>query len=99
MIKKIYTPKRTVCKVTFKLPKEIAVNKVALVGDFNDWNPNANELNKTNYAWQTTLRLKPGTETKFRYFIDDQSWANDDTADGTVKNEFGTEDSVLKLGS
>lgn len=98
MIEKAFTPKRSVCKVTFKLPKEMADEKVAVVGDFNDWDRNANQLKKTEDAWETTLRFKPETELKFRYFIDGEKWINDDTADGSIGNIYGSEDSILKLG-
>ncbi|MEX0685876.1 MAG: isoamylase early set domain-containing protein [Balneolales bacterium] len=98
MIEKVFTPKRTICKVTFKLPEHMASNKVALVGDFNEWDPTKNLLKKSGDTWQTTLRLNPDTEYKFRYFIDDHKWANDDTADGSIANTFGTEDSILNVG-
>ncbi|MEX0771596.1 MAG: isoamylase early set domain-containing protein [Balneolales bacterium] len=76
----------------------MANEKVAVVGDFNNWDLNANQLKITKGAWQTTLRFKPETEVKFRYFIDDEKWSNDDTADGSVGNIYGTEDSIIKLG-
>ncbi len=97
MIEKKFTPKRTVCKVTFKVPEEKAQKDVALVGDFNGWNKNADKLEKKEDGWQTTLRLKPKSEVRFRYFIDNERWENDDHADDFVPNEFGTEDSVLRV--
>ncbi|MEX2641593.1 MAG: isoamylase early set domain-containing protein [Balneolales bacterium] len=98
MIEKAFTPKRSVCKVTFKLPNEMAQRKVAIVGNFNNWDPSVNHLEKKSDAWQTTLRFKPDTEILFRYFIDDQKWVNEDMADGSVGNVYGSEDSILKLG-
>ena len=98
MIEKVFTPKRTVCKVTFKVPQDWASDEVSLVGDFNNWDPEANKLEFKKDTWQTTVRLKPQTQTKFRYFIDGGKWANDDKADGYVPNEFGTEDYVLIIG-
>lgn len=98
MIEKAFTPKRSVCKVTFKLPKEAAEKKVAVVGDFNNWNPHTNQLERRNDSWQITLRFKPESEVKFRYFIDDEKWVNDDSADGAIGNIYGTEDSLLKVG-
>ena len=95
MISKQFTPKRTVCKVTFKVPADWATNEVALVGDFNDWDAKANLLEKKNGSWETTLRVSPESEYKFRYFIDGEKWVNDDSADAYAANEFGTEDSVL----
>ena len=97
MISKDYTPKRTVCKVTFSLPADMAASSVALVGDFNNWDTNANKLELKNDQWHTTVRMNPGTEARFRYFIDGQTWANDEQADSFVANEFGTEDSVVKI--
>jgi 1,4-alpha-glucan branching enzyme len=97
MITKDFTPKRTVCKVTFALPADKATNSVSLVGDFNNWDTNANKLELKNDQWLTTIRMTPGSEYRFRYFIDEQTWENDDQADGFVANDFGTEDSLIKV--
>ncbi len=97
MISKDYTPKRTVCKVTFSLPSGKAENSVSLVGDFNEWDTNSNKLELKGDQWQTTVRMTPGSETRFRYFIDGHSWENDEQADSFVANDFGTEDSVVKI--
>ncbi len=98
MITKEFTPKRTICKITFQVPAEWAENEIAVVGDFNDWDPTANKLARKNGNWETTIRLKPETDAKFRYFIDGSRWENDDQADGYEANEYGTEDSLLKVG-
>lgn len=98
MINKTFTPKRTVCKVTFKIPAEWAQDSVSLVGDFNKWDTSANKLERKNGYWETTVRMKPESETKFRYFLDDDRWANDDAADSYIENSFGSEDSLVKIG-
>jgi 1,4-alpha-glucan branching enzyme len=98
MISKEFTPKRTVCKVTLALPAEWADKEIAVVGDFNDWDTGSEKLEKKKDKWTTTLRLKPETEYKFKYYIDGERWANDDSADKYVANEFGTEDSVVAIG-
>lgn len=97
MITKDYTPKRTVCKVTFALPAYKAASSVSLVGDFNDWNRNANKLELKNDHWSTTIRMTPGDEYRFRYFIDELTWDNDDQANGYVTNNFGSQDSIVKV--
>lgn len=97
MITKEYTPKKTVCKVTFTLPADSAAEGVSLVGDFNNWDPAANKLDLKNGNWQTTIRLTPGSETRFRYFADGANWINDDAADEYVANSFGSDDSVVKV--
>ena len=95
MIKKQFTPKKTVCKVTFTVASEKASESVALLGDFNNWDPKADHLKMKNGAWETTIRLNANEEFKFRYLIDGSTWENDESADAYVGNEFGTEDSVV----
>jgi hypothetical protein len=43
-IKKEYSKDKSVCKVTFSLPREVAMqfDEIAIVGDFNNWDPKAN---------------------------------------------------------
>jgi len=98
MISKEFTPKRTVCKVTLTLPEEWANKEVVVAGSFNDWDTSSDKLEKKNGKWTTTLRLKPENEYRFKYLIDGEKWENDDAADLYVPNEFGSEDSVIKIG-
>ncbi len=98
MIKKAFTPKRTICKVTFSVSADLADKEIALVGDFNDWDKSEDKLAKKNGKWEITKRLKPETEYRFKYLVDGEEWKNDDSADAQVANEFGTEDSVVKVG-
>lgn len=99
MIEKKFTPKRTICKVTFRLPADIASEEVILAGDFNDWSTKSNKLEKKGDHWETTLRLAPSTEYRFRYLLDGERWANDEGADGYAPNPFGSEDCILKIES
>lgn len=98
MIKKEFTPKRTVCKVTLTVPGDWAEKEIAVAGDFNNWDTKAEMMEKNKNGWTTTLRLKPENEYTFKYFIDGERWVNDDAADKYVSNEFGTEDSVVVIG-
>jgi 1,4-alpha-glucan branching enzyme len=98
MVTKEFTPKRTICKVTLSVPAEWANKKVAVAGDFNNWDTKADKLKKKKDSWETTLRLKPENEYKFKYYIDGERWENDAAADKYVPNEFGTEDSVIVVG-
>ena len=98
MLEKKFTPKRTVCKVTFSVPSEIVEKEVALVGDFNDWDSTSLKLKKKNGVYSTELRLKPDTRYKFKYLIDGKKWENDYKADAYVPNEYGSEDSVVAIG-
>ena len=99
MIEKKFTPKRTICKVTFRVPEDWANREVSVVGDFNEWDTEANKLELQNGFWVTTLRLTPQAEYRFRYLLDGERWANDDSADGYASNPYGTEDSLLVISS
>ncbi len=98
MLKKNFTPKRTVCKVTFSVPSEIVNEEVVLAGDFNNWDTETTKLTRKNGEYVAELRLKPESEYKFKYLIDGEKWENDFEADAYVPNEFGTEDSVVVVG-
>lgn len=93
-----YTPKRTVCKVTFQIPAEWAEKKAAVVGDFNDWDSEEHEMEKNDGHWEVTARLKPETKYTFKYLLDGERWENEEDADSFVPNDFGTNDSVLVTG-
>jgi hypothetical protein len=45
--------------------------------------------------FQARLGLRTGEATQFRYLVDGTWWINDDTADGYIPNDFGTENSVV----
>ena len=91
MLAKNYTPKRTICKVTFTMPADVVSEKVSLAGEFNDWDPSDHQL-------EIELRLKPESTYRFKYLIDDQVWENDYAADEYIPNDLGTEDSVVVIG-
>lgn len=84
--------------MTFSFPAEMAENEVALAGDFNDWDTTSLKMERKNGSYQTTVRLKPETNYKFKYLVDGSRWENDHNADAYEPNEFGTDDSVLSIG-
>ena len=92
---------KQVCKVTFRLPRELAngASRVALVGDFNDWNPGSLPLEKLKSGeFKVTIDLESGREYQFRYLIDGETWQNDDGADRYVPSGFaGAENSVVAV--
>ena len=97
-ITKNYLKTKPVCKVTFTIP-EAEAEKVAVVGDFNNWKPAKKyELKKLkNGNFKGTIDLEKGTSYQFRYLVDG-AYKNDEQADSYAFNEFaGTENSVLEL--
>jgi hypothetical protein len=71
-----------------------AAHSVALIGDFNHWDPSATPLSKTaNGAWATTLKLKPA-RYEYAFLVDGKHWATDKAARST-RDQFLEEISVI----
>ena len=98
MIEKKYLKTKPVCKVKFSLSADsvASAKKVAVVGDFNNWDSTAHPLRKQKSGvYATTLDLSPERDYQFRYVLDDEIWLNDDAADGIVSSPIGTEGNSL----
>lgn len=97
-IKKEYAERGTTCMVTFRLPKDAApgARKVAIVGDFNDWDQESKLMEKRESGdFSITVELKTGREYRFRYLIDGVRWENDWYADKYMSGPYGCDDSVV----
>ncbi len=97
---KAYPKKGNTCKVTFELPADATtgVKKVALAGDFNNWDANANVLARNKDGlFSTTVILEQGHEYQFRYFMDDSRWENDWAADKYLPSSFGNCDNSVVI--
>ena len=98
MIKKAYTKTRRSCRVTFNLPPEVNVGTVSLCGDFNAWSPADHYMKRRKDGrLSTTISLQAGRAYQFKYLLDGQRWENDPAADGYVPNDYGSEDSLVKV--
>jgi 1,4-alpha-glucan branching enzyme len=87
-------------RVTFRLPAAAVANarKVTLVGEFNNWDPEATPLSRLETGdFAVTIQLDRGKEYRFRYLIDGERWENDWSADKYVKGPFGSDDSVVAV--
>jgi 1,4-alpha-glucan branching enzyme len=97
-IKKEYLEGGKLCKVTFRLPRVAArgAKNVCIVGDFNDWNTDANPMKKLkNGDYEISLKFEPEKQYQFRYLIDDSKWENDWNADRYVKSPLGDSDNSV----
>lgn len=99
---KQYLKSKPICKVTFSLPAEAVAesSEVALLGDFNEWNPTTATLLKKQKdgSYKATLELEPGKEYQFRYLLDGTKWENDWAADKYVAADGSSdENSVVVL--
>ena len=95
MIKKKFFKTVDECEVTFEYTNESATD-VALVGDYNGWEPVAmTRAKKVDSPFKAKVRLPKNGEYQFRYFVDGSYWANDESADAYWPNEFGDTNSVV----
>ncbi len=97
-MKKTYTKDKKSVKVTFELPPAVVAESVAVCGEFNNWDPTEHMLKKRKDGrYSITVALKPGHSYRYRYLLDGERWENDWAADAYVQNEFGAEDSVVRV--
>lgn len=100
-LKKQYLKSKPVCKVTFTLDKKLAsdANKVALLGDFNEWkDKKSNHMRKLkDGSFTRTMDLEVGRVYQFRYYVNGETWLNDPKADGYALTEYGTENCLVEV--
>jgi 1,4-alpha-glucan branching enzyme len=96
-IKKQFVKSKPVCKVTFSIEAKEAA-QVAVVGDFNNWNPEEGALSKLkNGTFKGVFDLNKDAAYEFKYLVDGE-YVNESEADSFKWNEFaGTENSVLEV--
>lgn len=98
MLKKNYTKTGTTCRVTFKLPAAVKAESAAIAGDFNNWDPARTPMKKLkDGSFSATVSLPAGQSYRFRYLLDGERWENDWEADTYMANQYGSEDSVVKI--
>jgi len=97
VLTKTWNPSSRRFDVTFDLPADLAIEEVAVVGDFNDWDEAADPMTKDGGRWSATIALAPGRSYRFRYHLGGDRWENDWTADDYVGNDFGGADSVVTV--
>jgi 1,4-alpha-glucan branching enzyme len=83
--------------VTFHLPAVSAASVVAVVGDFNNWDPEEHLMSRSDAGYAITITVSVGRRYRFRYLLDRTEWQNDWQADDYVPNRYGGDDSVLDL--
>ncbi|MEM8962137.1 MAG: isoamylase early set domain-containing protein [Acidobacteriota bacterium] len=98
MLKKSYSKTGRSCRVTFKVPPPVEADQVALVGEFNEWEPEAHRLKKRkDGSFSLTVSLDSGRDYRFRYLVDGEVWTNDDEPDKFVPNRYGSADGVVAV--
>lgn len=76
------------------------ISSVAVVGDFNDWNPNKHLLQDENNdgIWTASLRLEPG-RYEYMFILDGQKWVPDPEAYRYVRDGFGNKNAVIEINN
>ena len=83
--------------VTFSHHIDGGNGSVSVVGDFNDWSPDAHQMTVNGSERTCEIALKAGRSYRFRYLVNGERWENDWKADRYATNDFGGEDSVVDL--
>jgi hypothetical protein len=73
-------------------------SRVAVVGDFNNWDPAATPLRPAGDGdtWVVELRLKPG-RYHYTFLIDGRRWEGDPSEPRAPESDFGAPVSVLTV--
>ena len=73
---------------------------VAIAGDFNGWNPQANTLEDPDGdgIWTATLDLEPG-RYEYMFVLDGEEWFPDPNALRYVKDGFGNKNAILEINN
>lgn len=73
--------------------------QVTLVGDFNDWRPEATPMSAdaARGLWTVEVPLAPGRH-QYAFVVDGARWVADPRAPRAVEDDFGTPSSVITIG-
>jgi len=89
-------PGRRPAGVAFSLVAPRAAS-VAVVGDFNDWNPKATPLARTRSGtWEVRVPLGPG-QYNYAFVVNGSNWVPDPRAPKVAVDDFGSPNSVITV--
>jgi hypothetical protein len=76
-----------------------AARRVSVVGDFNSWDAEADEMSRdpATGLWSRTLALRPGRHV-YAFVVDDSVWMRDPRSPAAADKDFGRPGSVLLVG-
>jgi len=75
-------------------------HNVAIAGDFNGWNPQANLLEdpEGDGIWTGTLKLEPG-RYEYMFVLDGEKWFPDPNALRYIKDGFGNKNAIMEINN
>jgi len=95
------TPSICSAEVQFSLRiSDTKAHTVAIAGDFNGWNPQANTLKDPDGdgIWTGALKLEPG-RYEYMFVLDGEKWFPDPNALRYVKDGFGNKNAILEINN
>jgi len=92
-----------ICSAEVQFSLRINDNKIhtlAIAGDFNNWDPQANRLEdpEGDGTWTATLKLAPG-RYEYMFVLDGEEWFPDPNALRYVKDGFGNKNALLEINN
>ena len=84
-------------KVTFAVPADCIDGEVAVVGDFNGWDPTADSFSQCEGWLRATVLVESGRRYRFRYLAEGGRWFNDPEVGIYEPNGLGDDNSLLDL--
>lgn len=86
-------------EVTFNI-SGIEAKTIAVAGDFNGWNTNANQLEDPDGdgIWTGKMQLEPG-RYEYMLVVDDGKWVTDPNAKVYANDGFGSKNAVLFINN
>jgi 1,4-alpha-glucan branching enzyme len=96
MIQKTFLKTKDICKVKFSVEAADA-STVEILGLNNDWNAPVSLKKKKDGSFSGEINLPKNTQHEFKYLINGSDWADDDSADAKVPNNFGGNNNLLVL--
>jgi len=92
-----------ICSAEVQFSLKMNNNKahtVAIAGDFNGWNPQANILEdpEGDGIWTGILKLEPG-RYEYMFVLDGEKWFPDPNALRYVKDGFGNKNAILEINN
>lgn len=73
--------------------------QVYVVGDWNEWDAAADPLmdNDSDGIWETEIKLEPGREYRYQFFVDNSEWIADPKTPLKIDDGFGGKNSILRI--
>lgn len=82
-------------EIQFSL-EAVEAKKVSLVGEFNNWDPDADPMQmEENGKWTKSKMLSPGM-LEYKFWVDGQ-WIQDPENLRVCQNCFGTRNNIVKV--